>query len=87
MSWVAAENERPGTRDWRLRRTGAAHEIEGYADHVPANAGPFAEKVTGTLLRAFAAGPAGLTHPAHDNLRTVRPYKGYPIGPPGEDRD
>jgi hypothetical protein len=54
---------------------------------VSAKAGPFTEQVTGTVLRAFAAGPAGLTHPAHDNVRQVRPYRGSPIGPPGEDRD
>jgi hypothetical protein len=47
---------------------------------------PFTETVTGNLLRAFAAGPAGRAHPALDNLREVRPYKGYPIAP-GEDVD
>ena len=71
-----------GTMRWvcALRGAKCGHDV-------PAKTRPFVEKVTGTLLRAFAAGPAGLTHPAHDNLRTVRPYKGYPIGPPGEDRD
>lgn len=53
---------------------------------VSAKARAFAEKVTETLLRAFAAGPAGRAHPARDNLRAVRPYRGYPIAP-GEDRD
>jgi hypothetical protein len=28
----------------------------------------FVRRVTRTVLRAFAAGPAGVRHPAHDNL-------------------
>jgi hypothetical protein len=31
---AVAENTRPGTKDWRVRKTGAEHAIEGYADHV-----------------------------------------------------
>ena len=31
---AVAENSRPGTKDWRVRRAGAEHAIEGYADHV-----------------------------------------------------
>ncbi|MET9069918.1 N,N-dimethylformamidase beta subunit family domain-containing protein [Streptosporangium sandarakinum] len=31
---TAAENARPGDPHWRLRRLGAAHEIEGFADRV-----------------------------------------------------
>lgn len=70
-----------GTMRWvcALRGAKCGHGVQ-------AKAGRFTEKVTGTVLRAFAAGPAGLTHPAHDNLRAVRPYKGYPIAP-GDVRD
>jgi hypothetical protein len=31
---AVAEDSRPGTRDWRVRRRGAEHAVEGYADHV-----------------------------------------------------
>jgi hypothetical protein len=70
-----------GTMRWvcALRGSGCGHDV-------PAKAKPFTEKATGTLLRAFAAGPAGRAHPARDNLRAVRPYKGYSIAP-GADRD
>jgi hypothetical protein len=34
------------------------------------------DQATLNLLRAFAAGPAGLTHPAHDNLAVVKPASG-----------
>ena len=33
----------------------------------------FADRATQNLLRAFAAGPAGLAHPAQDNLAKVKP--------------
>ena len=33
----------------------------------------FVNRATENLLRAFAAGPAGRPHPAHDNLAEVRP--------------
>ncbi len=36
-------------------------------------AGRFVDRATQNLLRAFAAGPAGHTHPAHDNLAQVKP--------------
>ncbi|HEX6468930.1 MAG TPA: N,N-dimethylformamidase beta subunit family domain-containing protein [Streptosporangiaceae bacterium] len=69
-----------GTMRWvcALRGTKCGHDV-------PASAAPFVAKVTTTLLRAFAAGPAGRTHPARDNLAAVHPYKGYP-GAPGDDR-
>lgn len=35
--------------------------------------------VTTTMLRAFAAGPAGRLHPAQDNLDQVKPYAGDPL--------
>jgi N,N-dimethylformamidase beta subunit-like, C-terminal len=36
----------------------------------------FVDRATLNLLRVFAAGPAGLTHPAHDNLAAVKPVTG-----------
>ena len=36
-------------------------------------AGRFVDRATQNLLRAFAAGPAGRTHPAQDNLAQVKP--------------
>ncbi|MGW2250784.1 N,N-dimethylformamidase beta subunit family domain-containing protein [Kitasatospora sp. NPDC001660] len=42
------------------------------ADHgIDARAGDLVRKVTENVLRAFAAGPAGRTHPARDNLAAV----------------
>ncbi len=38
----------------------------------------FTDTVTTTLLRVFAAGPAGLTHPATDDLARIRPRRGNP---------
>jgi N,N-dimethylformamidase beta subunit-like protein len=35
----------------------------------------FVDRATQNLLRAFAAGPAGLAHPAHGNLAAVRPAR------------
>ncbi len=37
----------------------------------------FVDVATTNLLRVFAAGPAGLTHPAHDNLARVREASGF----------
>jgi hypothetical protein len=31
---TVAENARPGSKDWRVHKVGAEHEIEGYTDHV-----------------------------------------------------
>jgi N,N-dimethylformamidase beta subunit-like protein len=36
----------------------------------------FVDSATVNLLRAFAAGPAGRTHPAHSNLASVKPVRG-----------
>jgi hypothetical protein len=33
----------------------------------------FVDRATQNLLRAFAAGPVGRAHPAHDNLAQVKP--------------
>jgi hypothetical protein len=38
----------------------------------------FVDRATRNLLRVFAAGPAGRTHPAHSNLAEVRPARGSP---------
>lgn len=47
-----AENARPGTRDWRVRKVGSTHEIEGYADRVSVLSGqPFRLFVSTTTSR------------------------------------
>ncbi len=38
-SWVARENQRPGTSGWLITRAGATDAIEGWADHVSAASG------------------------------------------------
>ena len=38
----------------------------------------FVDRATQNQLRAFAAGPAGLAHPALSNLAAVRPAAGSP---------
>lgn len=44
----------------------------GKADHgIDSHAGDLVRQVTENVLRAFAAGPAGRTHPAQDNLAAV----------------
>jgi hypothetical protein len=35
----------------------------------------FVDRATENMLRAFAAGPAGRSHPARDNVAAVRPPK------------
>ncbi|HEY7134506.1 MAG TPA: N,N-dimethylformamidase beta subunit family domain-containing protein [Acidimicrobiia bacterium] len=51
--WVVDENARPGTRDWVITRTGAAHDIEGYADHVSAQAGDTVSLYVSTTAPTF----------------------------------
>ncbi|MFJ5546585.1 N,N-dimethylformamidase beta subunit family domain-containing protein [Streptomyces sp. NPDC093225] len=58
MRWVEALD---ATGDGR---SGARHGLD-------ARAGAFTRRVTENLLRAFAAGPAGRTHPARDNVASV----------------
>jgi hypothetical protein len=48
---------------------------------VTAAAQRFVDIATTTVLRAFAAGPAGLTHPARDNLARLRLARGYTGSP------
>jgi hypothetical protein len=43
----------------------------------------FVRKVTQTVLRAFADGPAAGKYPAHDNLDEIHEYVGDPVGSPG----
>ncbi|GHB28706.1 hypothetical protein GCM10010331_14040 [Streptomyces xanthochromogenes] len=45
---------------------------------IDATTARFTSRVTENLLRAFAAGPAGRTHPAKDNLDAFHPYAGDP---------
>jgi hypothetical protein len=40
----------------------------------------FVDQATLNLLRVFAAGPAGQTHPAQDNLAAVKPVSGSAYG-------
>ncbi|MEV0411290.1 N,N-dimethylformamidase beta subunit family domain-containing protein [Streptomyces sp. NPDC050448] len=63
MRWVEALD---ATGDGR---SGANHGLD-------ARAGALTTRVTENLLRAFAAGPAGRTHPAQDNVKAV--YGGSP---------
>jgi len=44
---------------------------------VGAGAQRFVTTATTNLLRAFAAGPAGLAHPARDNLARTREARGF----------
>jgi hypothetical protein len=50
---TVAENARPGTRDWRVGRTGAEHEIEGYADHVSVLPGESFRLFVSTTAKGF----------------------------------
>jgi len=60
-----------GTMRWvcAMRGTACGHGMTSAAQ-------VFVDQATLNLLRAFAAGPAGLTHPAHDNLAVVKPASG-----------
>ena len=57
-----------GTMRWvcAMRGPACGHGLTWAAER-------FVDRATENLLRAFAAGPAGLVHPAHDNLAQVRP--------------
>ncbi|WP_035798507.1 N,N-dimethylformamidase beta subunit family domain-containing protein [Kitasatospora mediocidica] len=60
-----------GTMRWveALDATGDGSSGDDHA--MDAKAGALTQKVTETLLRTFAAGPAGKTHPAQDNIAAV----------------
>jgi hypothetical protein len=51
--WVAAENRRDGTTDWRVTSRGAPHALEGYADRVSASAGDAVTLYVNTTARRF----------------------------------
>ncbi|GAA1877483.1 N,N-dimethylformamidase beta subunit family domain-containing protein [Actinomadura bangladeshensis] len=50
-----SENEQPGTADWRVRRKGAEHEIEGYADKVSVLPGQAFRLLVSTTTSGFTA--------------------------------
>ena len=57
-----------GTMRWvcAMRGLSCGHGLTRAAER-------FVDRATQNLLRAFAAGPAGRAHPAHDNVAQVRP--------------
>ncbi|MGW7006736.1 N,N-dimethylformamidase beta subunit family domain-containing protein [Streptomyces sp. NPDC054933] len=63
--------------------TGTMRWVESLTDDpghgIPPHTAQFTSRVTENLFRAFAAGPAGRTHPAKDNLENYHPYDGDPI--------
>ncbi len=67
-----------GTMRWVCALRGAA-----CGHGVTRAAGLFVDTATTNLLRAFAAGPAGRTHPARDNLAGIRAGPGF-TGTPGD---
>ncbi|HEV7931743.1 MAG TPA: N,N-dimethylformamidase beta subunit family domain-containing protein [Actinomadura sp.] len=50
---TAAENARPGTRDWRVHKVGADHEIEGYTDQVSVLPGRSFRLFVSTTAKGF----------------------------------
>lgn len=50
-----AENDKPGTADWRIRKKGSAHEIEGFADRVSVLPGQSFQLLVSTTTSGFAA--------------------------------
>jgi hypothetical protein len=61
-----------GTMRW-------VESLKGDGSHgIPPATAAFTGQVTGNLLRTFAAGPAGRTRPARDNVETYHPYDGDP---------
>ena len=57
-----------GTMRWvcAMRGPSCGHGLTRAAER-------FVDRATENLLRAFAAGPAGRTHPAQDNVAQVKP--------------
>jgi hypothetical protein len=57
-----------GTMRWvcAMRGPSCGHGLTWSAER-------FVDRATQNLLRAFAAGPAGRTHPAQDNLTRLKP--------------
>ncbi|GAA2097394.1 hypothetical protein GCM10009780_45080 [Actinomadura alba] len=50
---VEVENARPGTPDWRVRKVGSEHEIEGFADHVSVLPGESFRLFVSTTTKGF----------------------------------
>ncbi|MEV4439845.1 N,N-dimethylformamidase beta subunit family domain-containing protein [Streptomyces sp. NPDC049577] len=62
-----------GTMRW-------VESLTGDGSHgIPPATARFTNQVTANLFRAFAAGPAGRSRPASDNLDAYHPYDGDPI--------
>ena len=57
-----------GTMRWvcAMRGPRCGHGVDRAAEQ-------FVDRATQNVLRAFATGPAGRTHPAHANLARLRP--------------
>src|SRR5262245_35838080 len=52
-NWVAAENRRQGTREWRITRLGGRDAIEGWADKVSAVQGDRVQLFVSTSAPSF----------------------------------
>src|SRR5260370_1365218 len=50
---AVAENDKPGTPGWRIRRVGADHDIEGYADRVSVLPGESFQLYVSTTTRGY----------------------------------
>ncbi|KNB54275.1 hypothetical protein AC230_05350 [Streptomyces caatingaensis] len=62
-----------GTMRW-------VESLTGDGGHgIPPDTARFTGRVTASLFRVFAAGPAGRSRPAADNLDAHRPYEGDPV--------
>ncbi|MEV4434373.1 N,N-dimethylformamidase beta subunit family domain-containing protein [Streptomyces sp. NPDC049585] len=62
-----------GTMRW-------VESLTGDGGHgIPPATARFTGRATANVLRAFAAGPAGRSHPAQDNVDAHHPYAGDPI--------
>ncbi|MCW2914568.1 MAG: uncharacterized protein JWN52_2636 [Actinomycetia bacterium] len=50
---TVTENAKPGTRDWRVHKVGAEHEIEGYTDHVSVLPGESFQLFVSTTAKGY----------------------------------
>ncbi|MFJ6212614.1 N,N-dimethylformamidase beta subunit family domain-containing protein [Streptomyces sp. NPDC092296] len=60
-----------GTMRWVESLAATGKSVHGVRHGIDGRTGAFTTRVTENVLRAFAAGPAGHTHPATDNLHEV----------------
>ncbi|MFF4651207.1 N,N-dimethylformamidase beta subunit family domain-containing protein [Streptomyces sp. NPDC001380] len=60
-----------GTMRWVESLDASGPGVPGVRHGLDGRTGAFTTRVTANVLRAFAAGPAGRTHPAADNLHEV----------------